>query len=378
MKKLFIITGEYSGDLHASRIVSRLLNAQPSLSIEAIGGVNLQKTGIKLFSSHAKMSAAGINLKIIFDHFLLGKNLVKYLTADYMPDVLLLIDYGGFNLNIAKVLKKKMPNLKIIYYIPPQIWASRKWRLNSMKKYIDKVLTIFPFENEMYESKNIPVQFVGHPLIEELPSKTDKIEFYKKNHLDLNKKTVALFPGSRTFEIKMLMPTILKSVEKLIQNHKDLQFILCQSPNIKDELLAKYNIPPLIKILKNENYALLSTSDVLLLASGTVALEAAIYQTPMVVIYRAPWLLYSVYLLVRCIKNVSLPNIILQKNIIPELIQTKCKPTIIEKNISELLYDENKRAFMCENLKNLKSLLSEKNAAEEASKILLTQLSQKK
>ena len=141
MKKLFIITGEYSGDKHASDIVRELKTQTSDIEIEAIGGENLKKSGVNLFSDHSKMSSVGISPQIIWDHLNLGKRTVKYL-KQYNPDIVLLIDYGGFNLNISKVIKKELPNTKIYYYIPPQIWASRKWRINTVKKCIDKVFCI--------------------------------------------------------------------------------------------------------------------------------------------------------------------------------------------------------------------------------------------
>src|SRR5574344_1288227 len=135
MKKLFIITGEYSGDMHASNVVKELKKVNSDIHVEAIGGVNLEKEGVKLFSNHSKMSAVGLSPKIIFDHITLGKRLLDYLKNDYKPDAVLLIDYGVFNLKIAKYLKGS--GIKVYYYIPPQIWASRKYRINKVKKYID-------------------------------------------------------------------------------------------------------------------------------------------------------------------------------------------------------------------------------------------------
>ena len=150
MKKLFIITGEYSGDIHASHVVEALRAVNPDIEIEGIGGENLRRAGVKLFSDQKKMGAVGLSPKIVIDHLLLGKRVVDYLTKEYKPDLVLLIDYGVFNLNISKFLRRA--GIKTFYYIPPQVWASRKWRINTIKKNIDEVLCIFPFEKEMYES----------------------------------------------------------------------------------------------------------------------------------------------------------------------------------------------------------------------------------
>ena len=148
-QRIFIITGELSGDLHASYVVKELKKLNGDIEIEAIGSDNLKNQGVKLFETHKKMGAVGLNFNILFYHIELGKKLINYLKNDYKPDLVLLIDYGGFNLNISKFLKKE--GFTIFYYIPPQIWASRSYRINKIKKYVDKVLTIFPFENEIYE-----------------------------------------------------------------------------------------------------------------------------------------------------------------------------------------------------------------------------------
>ena len=364
MKKLFIITGEYSGDRHASDVVKELKKLNFDIQIEAVGGVNLANEGVKLFCDHSKMSAMGFNTKIVLDHLNLGKRIANYLRDEYKPDLVLLIDYGGFNLNLSKVLRKY--GIKTFYYIPPQIWASRKWRLNTVKKCIDKVLTIFPFENEMYEKVGVDVEFVGHPLLTQIPEKVDKTSFYSENNLDLNKKFISIFPGSRVFEIKNLLSLFLDSARLIKEKEPNIQFALAQAPNIKDELinpiLEKYSDLN-IKVMKNKNYELLSASDALMLASGTVALEAAIYNTPMIISYRGPWFLYLVYRLVRCIKRVSLPNIILDKDVIPELIQLSAKPEIISDNLLKILNDDNYRNNMVTSLQNVKDLLKSSGSA---------------
>ncbi len=371
MKKLFIITGEYSGDKHASDVVKELKKIRPDIQIEAVGGENLANVGVKLFCDHSKMSAMGFNLKIILNHITLGKRIAKYLKEEYKPDMVLLTDYGGFNLNLSKVLSKY--GFKIYYYIPPQIWASRKWRLNTVKKCINKVLTIFPFEKEMYEKEGIDVEFVGHPLLKQLPEKTNRNDFFDLYNFDKNKKLVSIFPGSRVFEINNLLKIFLDAARILKNKNPDIQFVLCQAPSIKDSIIIPVleNYSDLnIKILKHKNYELLSVSDALMLASGTVALEAALYETPMIISYRGPWFLYFIYLLVRCIKRVSLPNIILDKDVIPELIQLKAKPEIIADNLSKILFDNNYRNNMLSSLKNVKQKLMISDAATKTANII--------
>jgi lipid-A-disaccharide synthase len=267
----------------------------------------------------------------------------------------LLVDYGAFNLNISKFLKRA--GIKTFYYIPPQIWASRKWRLKTMRKTIDKILGIFPFEEKLYEGMDF--HFCGHPLVAQLPPAADREEFFKRHGLDPDKKLVSIFPGSRVFELKHLMKLFLKSACELQKRHLDLQFCVSQAPNLK-------NFPDVpFKVIKGENHALLSVSDSLILASGTVALEAALYQTPMLIAYKGPLLFYLIYLMVVCTKFVSLPNIITGKLIVPELLQYGAGVNEIVKTTEELLYNENYRAEHIAQLGDVRALLSDKNCAKE-------------
>lgn len=368
MKKLFIITGEYSGDIHASHVVEALRAVNPDIEIEGIGGENLRRAGVNLFSDQKKMGAVGLSPKIVIDHLLLGKRVVDYLTKEYKPDLVLLIDYGVFNLNISKFLRRA--GIKTFYYIPPQVWASRKWRINTIKKNIDEVLCIFPFEKEMYESYGIKTHYCGHPLVSQLPEKANREDFLVKHGFEKNKKLVSIFPGSRVFELKFLMKVFVKTAENLQKKHPDLQFCISHAPNLSDEVYNKFLKNSPFPVIKGENQALLSVSDALILASGTVALEACLYQTPMIIAYRGPWLFYLIYLIVRCIKRVSLPNIIADKSIVPEIIQGDVSVRKISYEIEKLLFDEKYRANNIKELGDVKALLSDKISSKEVAKVI--------
>lgn len=373
-KRLFIITGELSGDKHASLVVQNLLDSNSNIEIEAIGGANLKKLGVKLFVDHsqAHMSAMGLTPKILFEHITLGRRLVNYLKNEYKPDLVLCIDYGGFNLNVSKFLKKA--GIKVFYYIPPQIWASRKWRIKTVKKNIAKVMTIFPFEKEMYEKEGIDAHFVGHPLVSQMPEAADRNEIFEKYGLDKNKKLVSIFPGSRTFELQYLMKTFLKSAELMQKDRDDIQFVIAQADSLKDGTFNKYLGKTNIKVVKNDNYALLSVSDALMLASGTVALEAALYKTPMIISYRGPWIAYFVYRLVRCINRVCLPNIIMNKDIVPELLQADSNPKTISTALLKILEDDDYKQSMIADLAKVKDILSRHEAAKEVAQIIRNEL----
>ena len=373
-KRLFIITGELSGDKHASLVVQNLVDSNSNIEIEAIGGANLKKMGVKLFVDHsqAHMSAMGLTPKILFEHITLGSRLVNYLKNEYKPDLVLCIDYGGFNLNVSKFLKKA--GIKVFYYIPPQIWASRKWRIKTVKKNIAKVMTIFPFEKEMYEKEGIDAQFVGHPLVSQMPEASDRNEIFEKYGLDKNKKLISIFPGSRTFELQYLMKTFLKSAELMQKCRDDIQFVIAQADSLKDETFNKYLGKTNIKVVKNDNYALLSVSDALMLASGTVALEAALYKTPMIISYKGPWIAYFVYRLVRCINRVCLPNIIMDKDIVPELLQADSNPKTISTALLKILDDDDYKQSMIADLAKVKDILSRHEAAKEVAQIIRNEL----
>ena len=369
MKKLFIITGEYSGDIHASHVVKALQNKTSDIIIEGVGGENMQKAGVKLFADHRNMASVGISPSIIVNHIKLGKRIVDYITKEYKPDAVLLIDYGGFNLRVAKFVKQA--GIKVLYYIPPQVWASRKGRINKIKKYVDEVLCIFPFEKDLYENFEIKVHYCGHPLVSQLPEKADKTVFFEKHGLDVNKKLVSIFPGSRVFELKYLMKVFIKSAENLQKKHPDLQFCISHAPNLSDSVFNKFLKKCNIKVIKGENQALLSVSDALILASGTVALEACLYQTPMIIAYRGPWLFYFIYLMVRCIKRVSLPNIIADKLIVPEIIQGNVNVQKISYEIERILYDNVYREDNIKALGGVKTQLSDKISSDEAASAII-------
>lgn len=368
MKKVFVITGEHSGDMHAGRVVEILKSQNHEIEVQGIGGENLKSAGATLFRDHSKMSGFGLSLKMIIDHLSLESAVSEYILDEYKPDLVLLIDYGTFNLRVAKRLKGS--GIKILHYIPPQVWASRKWRIKGIKKYVDKVLCIFPFEVEMYEKEGIPVHYCGHPLVKQLPEKANKETFFEKHDLDINRPLVSIFPGSRPLELSFLAKTFINSAKKLQKKHPELQFCISHAPNLSDEIFDKYIKDANFKVIKGDNQALLSVSDSLILASGTVALEAALYQTPMLIGYKGPWLLYFIYLLVRCIKNVSLPNIVSNKDIVAELIQGKFTSENICYETEKLLYDKEYRELHISGLSQVKALLSNKYSAQEVAECI--------
>ena len=228
------------------------------------------------------------------------------------------------------------------------------------------MLCIFPFEVEMYKEYGIDVHFCGHPLVKQLPEKADRGKFFEDHGFDKNRPLVSIFPGSRPLELAFLAKTLIGGAKKLQQKHPELQFCISHAPNLSDSVFDKYIKDTDFKVIKGENQALLSVSDSLILASGTVALEAALYQTPMIIGYKGPWILYLIYLMVRCIKKISLPNIITGEDIVPELLQTKFTQENICYETERLLYDKEYRADFVSKLAKVKALLTDKYSAKEA------------
>ena len=372
MKKVFVITGEHSGDIHAGKVVQILKEQNPEIEVQGIGGENLKNAGATLFCDHSKMSAFGFNFKMAIEHLALEKEVSEYILDEFKPDFVLLIDYGTFNLRVAKRLKGK--GIKVAHYIPPQVWASRKWRIKGLKKYVDKVLCIFPFEVEMYKQEGIDVHYCGHPLVKQLPERANKESFFNKYGLDVNRPLVSIFPGSRPLELAFLAKTFIDSAKKLQKTHPEIQFCISHAPNLSDSVFDKYIKDTDFKVIKGDNHALLSVSDSLILASGTVALEASMYQTPMIIGYKGPWLLYLIYLLVRCIKRVSLPNIVMDKEIVPELVQGKFNIANICYETEKNLYDKEYRKNYIEELGQVKAKLSDKYSAKEVAECILEML----
>ena len=372
MKKVFIITGEYSGDMHGACVAELLKEKNPDIEIEGIGGVNLQNAGVKLFCDHSKMAGFGLSLKMIIDHLSLEKRVCNYILNEFKPDLVLCIDYGTFNLRVAKHLKGS--GIKVFHYIPPQVWASRKWRIKGIKKYVDKVLCIFPFEEEMYKEYGIDVHYCGHPLIKQLPEKAGKEEFFARHGLDITKPLVSVFPGSRPLELKFLANTLIGGAKMLQKKHPELQFCISHAPSLNDNVFEKYIKDTDFKVIKGENQALLSVSDSLILASGTVALEASLYQVPMIIGYKGPYILYFAYLLFRCIKKVSLPNIVTGEDIVPELVQSKFTKENICYETEKLLYDKKYRVETIEKLGHVREKLSDKFSAQEVANCIFDEL----
>lgn len=379
-KRVFIVTGEHSGDLHAAKVVKELLSLNSTLEIEAVGGEALKEAGAKLFKDHRDMAVNGLGAIFKAPHHLkLGLEILHHLQTTFTPDLVLLIDYGGFNLRLSKLLKKN--DFKVFYYILPQVWASRKHRLKTIAQNIDTALVILPFEEKIHREAGVNAHYVGHPLVTSISPPVDKAFLCEKYGLNRKNPVISIFPGSRKIEICKILPVLLKTARLIKEKIPEAQFLLSHSPNIPEnyfhQYLKKSGLGETLQVqpIKNDNAALLSASDFLLLKSGTVTLEAALYETPSVIVYKSYWVAYYIYLLVRYLEMIGLPNIISGEFIIPEFLQTRAKPELIANEAAKTLTNSDIQEKMRRELAFIKNILTDKNASKEVATIIHDTLS---
>lgn len=378
-KKVFISTGEHSGDIHASHVIKELKKLSADIEIAGIGGSEMNKAGARLIHDHSDMAVVGIDsFKKVPQHIFLIFKILQFFKTDFTPNLILLVDYGGFHLRLAKILK--FFNYKIFYYITPQVWASRRKRVNTIKKYIDKVFLIFPFEEEIYNNASIDNHFVGHPLVSQLPEATLKPDFCMEYGFDPSLPLIGICPGSRKVEIKLLLENYLETAWLISKKIPDAQFCIAQSESISDDYMTNfisqsqfYNTLN-VKLIKNKTHQILSASDFLILKSGTVTLEAAIYQTPMIISYKSYRIPYYIYLYLRDIKVFGLPNIVTGKTIVPEFLQKNLIPEQMAKTAINLIDDTPERKTMLENLAEVNKALTKNVASAKVAEIIFNEL----
>ncbi len=347
--KYYIIAGEASGDLHGSNLIKELHKLDAAATIHCWGGDKMETAGATLVKHYRELAFMGFievlkNINIIFKNLSFCK---KDILA-YNPDVLILIDYPGFNLRIAKWAKEQ--NIKIIYYISPQVWAWKENRVKMMKQCIDKMLVILPFEKEYYKSKwNWNVEYVGHPLVEEVEKFND--ESSVSNNL---KPCIAVLPGSRKQEILKKLPVMLE-VSKQFQEY---QFVIAKAPGLEDEfyneLIKDYTN---VSSVSNETYSLLTQSTAALVTSGTATLETALFGVPQVVCYKGSEISYQIAKRLISIKYISLVNLIMDKEVVKELIQTEMNVPQLTLELRKILPGTAQRETVLKDYQQLKEIL---------------------
>lgn len=318
-QSVMIVAGEASGDLHGAGVVRELKKKNPTIDIFGIGGDKMEKEGMSLTFHVREMSFMGF-VEVV-KHLPLIRVVEKTLEQLLIlkkPDVVVLIDYPGFNLRFARTVKKY--GIKIVYYISPQVWAWKKGRVVKMRGLIDKMLVVFPFEVPIYEKENIPVQFVGHPLVEEMQELMSKENFYKRYDLDSSKKFIAVIPGSRKQEIENLFSVMVRSAVEIAGTEKEV--VVAVAPNLPIELYTTHLPPNMnVKFIQHSTHEVMKYAEFAFVTSGTATLETACVGTPMIVVYKTSAITYWIARLVVKIKNIALVNIVAGRTIVPEMIQ---------------------------------------------------------
>ena len=375
-RRYYIIAGEASGDLHGSNLVTAIKQLDDSAAIRGWGGDKMQAAGMELIKHYRDLAFMGF-IEVVKNLSTILKNLkaCKEDILAFKPHVLVLIDYPGFNLRIAKWAKQH--NIKVVYYISPQVWAWKENRVKMMKQCIDEMLVILPFEKDYFRNKwNWEVAYVGHPLIEEIAKKqnTNSDLIIKDNKGAPNKKpVVALLPGSRKQEIEKKLPVMLE-VSKAFPAY---QFVVAQAPSLETSFYETFTSQyPNVSIVNNRTYDLLMQSTAALVTSGTATLETALFGVPEVVCYKGSEISYQIAKRVISIKYISLVNLIMDKEVVKELIQGEMNVKQLTKELDELLNDPAKQTQIQQDYKALKELLSTGgNASEEAAKIIVASAS---
>lgn len=377
MKKILISAGEASGDLHASSLVKEVLQSiqqQAGSSIEfyGMGGTLMQKAGVHIVADIKDLAIiGGLEVLANFHKVLRMMRTMRRALLEIKPDLVILVDYPGFNLWLAKIAKKY--KIKVLYYISPKIWAWRSGRIKKIRARVDHMAVIFPFEVDIYKKAEIPVTFVGHPLLKIAHPRMSVNVAKQRFSVDFTRKTVGLFPGSRKGEIKHLFPDILRAARLLQQKLQgEVQFILPQALSISDADLAPYlkgsDLP--IGIVKDNVYDVIQVCDAVITVSGTVTLELALFAVPMVIIYRMARVNYHLLKRMIKVKYIGLPNIVAEKKIIQELIQDDASAENIFAEIFKILQEQNYRTEMINNLVSIRDKLQAQKEANAAGNTL--------
>ncbi len=327
---IIIIAGEPSADMHGAALVQELKLLSPDLKIAALGGKRMGKAGAEIFADLSQYAVIGFvevlkHIQIFKKTFELTLKKIK----DLKPQAVILIDFPGFNLRLAKRIKKDSPQIKIVYYISPQIWAWGKKRIKLIRKVVDKMIVVFEFEKQLYSENSINVEFVGHPLLEIVKCTKEKNKLLEELKFTPQDKIIALLPGSRRIEVERILPVMIKAAEILAKEMPDLKFILLKASNIKnqliDQLLGKYN--HLNIAVKDKNrYDFLSICSFAWVCSGTATLETAILGIPMLIIYKTSFSTWLVSTFLIALPYIGLVNIVAGEKIVPEFIQYQARP----------------------------------------------------
>ena len=366
--KLMIITGEVSGDLIGASLIRELNKLDAGLTIFGIGGDKMREQGMNILYHINKMAFLGFTEVVKHLPFIkkVQADLLAVAKKEEIKNVVL-IDYPGFNLNIAKKFKKN--GMKIIYYISPQLWAWGSGRMKKIKRLVNKMLVVFPFEEKLYKSNNVDVEFVGHPLVDRINEYQflSKEELFSKFDLDGSKELLLLMPGSRKHEVEKLFPQIIKAAKKLADEF-NLQIVIAYSSNIDENLFHELSGQSDCKVITGFTYDLMKYAKFGIVKSGTSTLEAGYFALPMIIVYKISGLTYLIIKKLIKVSKIGMVNILLEDNVVPELIQNDVSEENIYASGKKILNDKEHYNSVKVKLSKVKDKLGNEGASARAAK----------
>lgn len=378
-KNILVVAGEASGDLHGASLIRELKKIDSSLKIFGVGGDKMQAEGMELIYHIDKMAFLGF--AEVIKHLPFIKKVQRDLISEVKKknvDAVVLIDYPGFNLNIAKKLYQLKRNsgglsnrFELVYYITPQVWAWGKSRVKKIKEFFDKVLVVFPFEEKFFKENNVDAEFVGHPLIRELSSHQFLTRDQLNNNFGLHetKELLIILPGSRKQEVKSIFPEAIKAARKLADDF-ELQIIVACSSGIDENIFYQLSDFKSFKVIKDHTYDLLKHAKFGIVKSGTSTLEAGLLELPMIIVYKTSALTYAIGKFLVKIKNIGLVNIVLGETVVPELIQNDANADRIYAQAKNILSNKESYNKIKLKLSGIKAVLEDNNAPENAARII--------
>lgn len=374
--RLMIVAGEASGDKHGAKLANALRTLRPNLGFYffGAGGDEMRTAGVETLVDAREVAIMGaMEVARALPKFLRVFRRLREAAKERRPQLVVLIDWPEFNLRLAKRLRQD--GHRVVYYISPQIWAWRSYRIRGIKRDVEKMLVILPFEQEYYRQHGVEVEYVGHPLLDSVRVTMSRDEFCSRYKLDPSKPIIALLPGSRHSELKYILPPLLETAAQLSQTHPHFQFILPLARTFaREEIEAQANSISNLHLIEHDTYNAISAADLAVVASGTATLETAIIGTPFIVVYRASQLNWRIFRPLINVPFVGMPNLIAGREIAPELLQDDLNAERLSEEIIAFLNDPIRLAQARRDLSEVRAKLGEANASERAAQQILSLL----
>jgi len=370
MKRVLMIAGEISGDIYGAELARHLYKLAP-LSLTGIGGKRMREAGVDILYDSSEISVVGLSeilprLRAIIRAYRIVTGLIRSRSVDS----LILIDYPGFNIRVAGVAKRC--GIPVIYYISPQIWAWKKGRLRLLAQRVKKMIVILPFEEAIYKEAGVDCSFIGHPLVDEVLNTRPLGETIHRYGIDKDQPVIGLFPGSRIGEVSALLPDILEAARILKDDNPQIQFVMAVADSLDfqqiHETISRSSLD--VKMIKGEANDVLNLCDIIIAASGTITLQAALLEKPMVILYKLSPITHAIARLLVQINHIGLVNILAGRRIVPELLQREVTPDRIAAEAKKMLYDKDYYARIKKDLHDVKITLGPPGASERVARVI--------